>query len=183
MNCRRFQDELFEYLDGGLSRRAKAAAQRHLEQCQACRQAVQDAQRTTNILSTRFRGGTESLTLEPNLQTRILAGVENKPAPPPAIPFVPGFWRTFALFGAGFVLLVSVILIPHMRHNGASRSLDGDSGALISLQISYCDPTLTFRTEGNYVIDSLTCQPQIVEESLQLFRISTRPEQERKSPL
>jgi anti-sigma factor RsiW len=176
MNCRRFQDELFEYLDGGLSRRAQAAARRHLEHCEACRQTVQAMQRTTKIMSTRFCDSTESLTLDPNLQTRILAAVEKKSTRPPAIPFVPSFWRSFAFLGAGFVLLLSLIVIARIRQNEASHSLGSDSGALISLQISYCDPTLTFRADGNYVIDSLTCQPQTVEESLQLFRSSTRPE-------
>ena len=183
MNCRHFQDELFEYLDGELSRRAQAAAQRHLEHCEACRQTVQDMKRTTRILSTRFRCGAESLTLDPNLQTRILAAVEKKSTRPSAIPFVPGFSRSLALLGAGFVLLVALVLIPRMRQNEASQSLVGDSGAFISLRISYCDPTLTFRTDGDYVIDSLTCEARTMEESLQLFRSSTGHEQERKSPL
>ena len=30
MNCRRFQNELYEYLDGSLSPGAQAAAERHL---------------------------------------------------------------------------------------------------------------------------------------------------------
>ncbi|HUD82977.1 MAG TPA: zf-HC2 domain-containing protein, partial [Candidatus Saccharimonadales bacterium] len=76
MNCRHLQNELFEYLEGSLSRRAQAAAQRHLEECDACRQCVQEMQRTTEILSRRFRRDTESLTLYSNLQTRILAAVE-----------------------------------------------------------------------------------------------------------
>ena len=186
MNCRHLQNELFEYLEGSLSRRAQAAAQRHLEECDACRQCVQEMQRTTEILSRRFRRDTESLTLYSNLQTRILAAVEKKSASPGAVPFLPGFWRPFAWSGVGAaVLVVSVFLITalQLRHKRAAQSFGGDSGAAISIRISYCDPTYTFRTEGNFVIDSLTCQPRILEESLQLSGRQTHPEQERKSPL
>lgn len=170
MNCRRLQDELFEYLDGELSHRAQAAARRHLEQCEPCRQIVQDTLRTSQALSAHFRRGAESLALDPYLQTRIVASVEKNSTPHGGLPLIPGFWRSSVLLGGGFVLLLTLMLIPRMRQTGASRSSTGNSGPVISLQISSCDPTLTFRFDGTYVIDSLTCQPRTVEESLQLFR-------------
>ena len=190
MNCRCFQNDLFEYLDGGLSRRAQAAAQRHLEQCDECHQTVHKLQRTAQFLSNRFRRDTESLTLSPRVQRRIMAAVEEKFASSAAIPFLPGFWRPLAWLGAGVsLLLVTVFLATGfhfgalVRHKETAQSFGGDSGAAISIRISYCDPTYTFRTEGNFVIDSLTCQPRIVEESLQLSGRQTHSEQERKSPL
>ena len=33
MNCRQFQNDLYEYLEGSLSARAQAAAEAHLVEC------------------------------------------------------------------------------------------------------------------------------------------------------
>jgi hypothetical protein len=186
MNCRGFQDNVFEYLEGGLSRRAQAAANRHLEQCPTCRQTVLDTQRTAQSLSTRFRQDTGSLVLCPNLQARIMAALEKKSAPPPAVPFVPGFWRLFGWLGAGAALiLVSIVLVPELRlrHGWIAQSRGDDSGPAISLTISYCDPIYTFHTDGQFVVDSFNCQPRTVEESIRLSDGQIHHEQEKKSPL
>jgi hypothetical protein len=146
----------------------------------------QNKEWNTEVLSNRFRRDTDSLTLYPNLQTRIMAAVERKSASPPAVPFLPGSWRPFAWLGAAVALiLVTIFLVTglRLRYWQTVQSPGDDSGPAISLRISYCEPIYTFRADGNFVIDSLTCQPRIVEESIQLSQSQTRHEQERKSPL
>lgn len=83
------------------------------------------------------------------------------------------------------MILVTIFLVTglRLRYWQTVQSPGDDSGPAISLRISYCEPIYTFRADGNFVIDSLTCQPRIVEESIQLSQSQTRHEQERKSPL
>jgi anti-sigma factor RsiW len=190
MNCRRLQDKIFEYVDGSLSPRAQAAAKRHLEECDACRQKVNELQRTGQSLSIHFRQATESLTLSPKVTRRIMAAVEEESTSPAAIHFFARFWQPLAWLGTGVaLLLLSVFLVTgfpnglRVRHRGTAESFRGDSGAAISIRIAYCEPTYTFRSDGNSVIDSLICQPRIVEESLLLSRSQIHHQQERKSPL
>jgi hypothetical protein len=183
MNCRRLQNHLFEYLDGALSCRAQSAAKRHLDQCAACRQAVLDAQTAALSLSTRFRQDSESLVLNPNFQARIMAGVKKESARPSSVQFPSSFWRSFAWLETGAALfLVSIFLAAGLwqRHWRIAQSRGDDSGPAISLTISYCDPIYTFHTDGRFVVDSLDCQPRIVEESI---RLSRTHKEETKSPL
>lgn len=181
MNCRRFQDNLFDYVDGALSRRAQAAAERHLEQCDGCLQALDDLQKSAQCLSNHFRQDTGSLTLSARARRRIMAAAEGEMAAPAAFALLLNVLRPLAWLGAGVaVLLVAAALAfgPWTRHKGAAQSF-----AAISLQISYCDPTYTFSTDGNFVIDSLTCEPRIVEELLQLPGRQTRRDHDGRSPL
>ncbi|MGP8219819.1 MAG: hypothetical protein ACLQPI_10300 [Limisphaerales bacterium] len=117
-----------------------------------------------------------------------MAAVEQELASPP--PFLAGFWRPLAWIGAGVaLLLLAGVLITGfpagspVRKPETAHSTGGDSGVVISIRISYCDPVYTFSTDGNSVVDSLTCQPRVVEESLQLSRGQTTIGKERKIQL
>ena len=71
MNCQRFQDKVFEYLEGSLSASAQTQIEAHLECCAACRQTVQ----THQALAARFRREADSLVLRPEWTRRIEAAL------------------------------------------------------------------------------------------------------------
>jgi anti-sigma factor RsiW len=82
MNCERFQNWVYEYVEGSLSAKARAAAERHLAHCGACRQAVRREQHFERLLSERLRHDTETLALRPDALRRILKAVEAESTPP-----------------------------------------------------------------------------------------------------
>ncbi len=185
MNCRQVQDVMFENMDGLLSPRAQSAVKRHIEQCDACRRAAKELQRSSQLLGDRFRNETESLTLPAETRARIMGSVRGTPTGATETVALPGLlWRIMA--GATLVL-VSVFVFSKLDakrqtdRNVTTRS--GDSPATVSILISYCEPTHTFRADERSVIDSITCQPQVVEESLQLPGGQSESQQEHNSRL
>src|SRR5436309_13825565 len=63
MNCRRFQNRLYEYLDGTLSRWTRGAADRHLARCAWCRAALRQEQQLAQVLSQELEKNNEPLAL------------------------------------------------------------------------------------------------------------------------
>jgi anti-sigma factor RsiW len=63
MNCRRFQNQLDEYVEGSLSASAQAAVERHLASCDACRRTVQEERQFAQSVSIRLKQDASSLTL------------------------------------------------------------------------------------------------------------------------
>jgi anti-sigma factor RsiW len=187
MHCRafqndgQFQDELFEYLDGSLAAPAQSEIEAHLEQCAACRQAVQSHQ----ALADRFQRETEFLTLRPGMVNRVLSAAQE----PPALRFAAFLWSRWAWPAAlaGVLLLAASFSLRWPFRAPVQRSVAarGPAPASISVHVSYCNPTYTFRREKNLVIDALTCVPCVVEEKFSLsMNQKLRPQtQERKTPL
>jgi anti-sigma factor RsiW len=185
MNCRQVQNVMFENTDGLLSPRAQAAVKRHLDQCEDCRKAAKELQRSSQLLGDRFRNDTKSLALPAEMRGRIVGSVGGTPTDATETVALPGLvWRLLA--GAA-VILTSVLVCMKL---GVGRQSDGkaparlrDSATTVSIRISYCEPTHIFRANDSSVIDSFTCQPQIVEESLQLPGGQIDSQQERNSRL
>ena len=96
MNCRRFQHELYEYLDGSLSPRARAAAEKHLSGCAACRQTLSAERQVAQSLSDEFRRTAGSLQLPPAVQRRVLAALADQRRAPDEEPGHGIFWRRLA---------------------------------------------------------------------------------------
>jgi len=182
MNCRRFQHEIYAFLDGSLSRRAQAAAERHLAGCRACRQVLEAERLVGRVLSGHFRGAAESLQLAPEVGRRVLAALAEEPARPARATALPVgqsvvfFWRRLAwplaAAAAGLVVLVGFFLTRTPKPQPPpSQPRLADRG--IAVQFSYVVPIYTFRQEGGFVIDALTCQTNVVNERLgpQLARL------------
>ena len=188
MNCRDFQDELFEFLDGTLSPDKRAGAERHLMECGACREAVRQHQQWAQSLPARFRQNSM----------------------PGAAPRSEAAHRVGACGqgqraggGASAPGDLALDRLAHGHRGGAAHRgriesrgpLRGrvqkaetarrPAPAVISIRVLYCDPTYTFRRENNQVIDALTCTPHVVEEnlSLSLDQNPVPQTQERKTPL
>jgi anti-sigma-K factor RskA len=189
MNCRDFQDELFEFLDGTLPPDKRAGAERHLTECGACREAVRQHQQWAQSLPARFRRETESLALRPEVKRRIEAALAAKASAPAEEHPLLGIWRRIAWPAA---IAASLLVAAGLSLRGPLRgrvqkaeTARRPEPAVISIRVSYCNPTYTFRRENNLVIDTLTCTPHVVEEnlSLSLDQSPVPQTQERKTPL
>ena len=172
MNCRRFQREMYEYLDGSLSPRAQAAAERHLAQCLACRQVLQAERRLGQALSGHFQRATESLQLPPEIGRRVVAALAKERTEPVSWPArLLGedrlmFWRRWvwplAATAAGLVILAGFLYFAQAPRQGTRRPQPRLAGGGVSVQLSYVVPVYTFLQEGGFVIDALTCQTNVV---------------------
>jgi len=174
MNCRRFQDQLFEYVDGCLSAGAMAAAEKHLAGCHACREAVRQEQALKQDLSSRLRQRAERLKLSPEIRRDILAAARREPAPPAPREFIMNWWRRLAVplsAGAAALVIGAVLLLNHSPGwqkpgaKTAQHSGRNPAGAVF-VQLSSHMPTYQFRREGNGVIDTLSVQAVAVSVML-----------------
>jgi hypothetical protein len=166
MNCRRFQNRLFEYVEGSLSAGAQAAADRHLAACSACRQALHHEQQFAQFFSSRLRQDTETLTLRPEIRHGILTLPGREPTLPAIVESIVGLWNRFARLAAmavSLLLVVTFLLVSHfsgarIHQAETSRFDDPNLQPVVSIQISCRLPTCQFRREGNLVIDTLSYQ-------------------------
>ncbi len=171
MNCRGFQHEMYEYLDGSLSPRAQAAAEQHLAGCAACRQALQAERETAQCLANTFRGATESLQLPPEVGRRVLAALARQRGASDEPRGEVFFWRRLAwpLAAAALVLLLlGGFFFVRSPGPGVARPQPHQTGEQASIQLSYVVPTYTFRREGGFVVDALTYQTNVVNQKLRV---------------
>jgi anti-sigma factor RsiW len=191
MNCRSFQNELYEYVEGSLSADAQAAAERHLAGCSACRHAVRQEQVLAQAVSSRLRLHAKTLALRPEIRNRILAAGQVK-TPPPVLETLRGLWDRFfrlAAIPACLMVIVALLLAGHfpvLRTGGTkTASLMGSAQPdTVSMQVSYRVPAYQFHREGAQVIDSLS--EETIAVSGVFYADGKRPaipNPERKKPL
>ena len=171
MNCRGFQHEIYEYLDGTLSPRAQAAAERHLTECAVCRDKLDQERQVAESLSDRFRRATDSVQLPAAVGRRVLAAVVEERRESDNPQGIVLFWRRLGLplaMAAG-VLLLAAGLFGFVRGlaPGGARRPPSPGGGGITVQASYIVPVYTFQNEGGLVIDALTYQTNVVNQRLQ----------------
>jgi hypothetical protein len=191
MNCLSFQDLLFEYLDDALAPKARADADAHLAECAACRDAVHRQQEVAQALTDRFRGRTESLALGPEAQRRIVAALRDASPQRAGEIHVRDWWRRLAWpFAVAASLLVASSLMTGFPfqpggHDLRAARAPGSDLTGVSILISDCEPTYTFRRERNRVLDTFTCRPRVLEQTLWLSQTGkpAASDRERKTPL
>jgi anti-sigma factor RsiW len=174
MNCRRFQDQVFEYVEGSLSARARAAAEEHLAGCPACREAVRQEEALRQRLARRLRQGAESLKLSPEIRRNLLAAARREPASPALSELIAGWWARFALplsAGVAVLMLGAILWLNHLigpqPPGGAIAQRPGrDAASAVSVEWSSRVPTYQFRREGNAVVDTLSVQTVSVNVTL-----------------
>jgi anti-sigma factor RsiW len=177
MNCRRFQIEIYEYLDGSLSPTAHAAADEHLSACAACRQKVSQERQIAQSMSNEFRRATDSLQLPPKFGHRILAALADEHRAPDEPDGIVLFWRRMAwplaAAASGLLLLAGFFFLMRPPGPGVPHSLPHLAENEVSVHLSYVVPIYTFRREGGFVIDALTYQTNVIDERLpaQLARL------------
>ena len=202
MNCQRFQDELYEYVEGTLSADVLAAAEKHLAECDACRQAVEKEKRLEAVLSSRLRQSSQALTLHPEIRRNIISAVRQKNATPTGAVSLIDLWKNWVRIAAisGSALSVAGILLAvHFsstkRHETVSvpvgtsapevaSAAENSPQAPVSVQISYRLPTREFHQEGNLVVDTLVDETVVADGMFQASgKEATSPKLEMKTPL
>lgn len=171
MNCRQFQNKLYEYVEGSLDAGAQAAVEKHLEACAACRQRVQQERDVARSLAEGFKRASEGLELPAEVGRRVLAAVAEERAAREERESTVCFWRRLAwptaLTASAAALLAGWFLFVPGAGHGPGRSQPRVAEGVVSVQLSYVVPIYTFRQEGGLVIDALTYQTNIVNERLQ----------------
>lgn len=172
MNCRRFQHEIYEYLDGSLSLKAQAAAEQHLADCEACRHVVEAERAIAQRLAQTFRAATQSLRLPPEVGRRVAATVA-KQGRASAEPWGGMFsWPRWvwplAATAAALLLLGGYFYFVGARGPELEQPRPRPTAAAASIQFSYVVPTYTFRREGGFVVDALTYQTNVVNQKIQV---------------
>jgi anti-sigma factor RsiW len=188
MNCRRFQNRLYEYLDGTLSRWSRAAAERHLARCAQCRQALRQEQQLAQSLSRELEKSAQSLLLEPGLVSRLETTLANAGCARSHAPVRPALWMRLA--GSAAVatsLLAAMVLLDKFvfRSRGpAPETSQGQSRhapTAVSIELSFQKPTYMFRREGDFVVDAFSYNTNLVKTTLWVGKL--KPIGGKKMPL
>ena len=175
MNCRRFQDLVFEYLEGSLAPAARESAEAHVSDCPSCREAIQRQQQFARSVSSGFRQSTEALTLRADVHQRLMEALrEDRPAGGNG---ALTWWRRLfwpATVSAAIVLAAALMIgVPFGSRVPVAQTAQlarHEVETSLSIRLSYCTPIYTFHQEGDLVIDSVTCDPRYVNETLRVYR-------------
>jgi len=79
MNCDTFLDLLHEYLDETLDAEVDSSLRQHLQQCAACRDALQREQTLAAALRISLERATAAISLRPQLQQNVIRALEARP--------------------------------------------------------------------------------------------------------
>jgi hypothetical protein len=175
MNCGRFQRLVFEYMEGSLSPRTHAAAERHSTNCSICRELVLQQRESARLLTEGFRRNTAAIAFTADGERRLIAALQQPSVNVHDAPVFFYWWRRVAWVGAGAAVLVIALVftkgLPFRSDRPAAVSSDVGSGNTpILVRFSYCSPIYTFRREGELVTDSLSCTPRLIEQTLWVER-------------
>jgi anti-sigma factor RsiW len=197
MNCRRFQDKLFEYVEGSLSTGELAAVEQHLSGCGACREAVQKEQQRAQALSVRFRQNSESLRLNPKIIQTVLAASRARPAATVSLAGLWMRWLRVAIVPVSFMLVAAILLTVHFSGrparertstpvitHGATLTATSDQQAQISVKLSYRLPVHEFHQEGNLIVDTFVDETAVANGMIPSGGPKSLPQKlEMKTPL
>jgi len=201
MNCRDFQNELYEYVEGTLSAGARAAAEQHLTGCDACRRAVEKERKLTQALYKQLQQTSETLTVRPETIRSILAAARTESPTSTMADSIVGLWRWFrlaavpsSLLGIAVLLMaihfsgtrnherISVPIMP--RVSAVTPSANNNPQTAVSVRMSYRLPIRQFHQEGNLVVDALIDETVVASGTYNPGgKQSVSPKLEIKTPL
>ena len=185
MNCERFQDELLEYVDGTLSADARAVADKHLAECDTCRQALEKERHLASVLSNRLKQSSQTLTLHPEVRRNILTACRQNGSAPTLAESLIGlckYWVRMAVILVAMLLVAGFLLAIHFsgtrRHGTASvpivqhvsavtSAAENNPQRSVSVQVSYYLPRRQFHQEGNLVVDTLVDESVVASGTFQ----------------
>lgn len=169
MNCRQFQQDLDEYSEGSLSARAKAAAEKHLEGCAECRRRAQEYEEVARMLGEGMRQATQGLELPPAVGCRVLATLAEETASTEDLGRAGSFWRWLAwpaLGAAATAVLAGGLLLVQRPAPRPAQPESRVARPQIVVQLSFVEPAYTFQRQEGHVIDALTTQTKVINETL-----------------
>lgn len=178
MNCRQFQDKLFEYVEGSLSGEELAEARQHRSLCNACHELVRKEVQRKDSLSARLRQDTKTLTLRPEIVRNILAA--SRAPRPVATESLAGLWIRWlrlAAVPASLLLIVAGILAVrffstptrpagHTLWTGYVSTTADHQQPEVSIEMSYRLPVHKFHQEGNMVVDAFVDETVVVDGTI-----------------
>jgi predicted anti-sigma-YlaC factor YlaD len=173
MNCPEFQEDIAEYLDGSLTVRGREAFEIHLAACDECRLALAKHEKLARELSRQFRLTTNTLTLNPDVRSRIVASLSSAAVPVSDHAwFLPAWRRLLMPWGLTAGLLISALVISHRFSGNHGLGLNSVEAAEPPITISLCVPqietTYTFSKQDGFVIDSLVQRANLVQQTLRV---------------
>jgi hypothetical protein len=166
MNCRCFQDQLYEYMEGSLSAGAMAVAETHLAGCPDCREALRQETALARDLSRRLQQHAGQWQLPLEIRRDLLAAARREPASPVFTELILDWWRRLAAplsVGAAVLLLGVILWLNHfpawpMRGMETAPHAGCTLPPTVSMEFSSRVPICQFRRDGNAVIDTLSVQ-------------------------
>jgi len=172
MDCHTFNGLLHEYLDGALDAGVQDAASRHLQQCDACRQAFLREQALANSIRQSLEQATASLSVRPGMRLRVLEALKSKPSPL-------GAWRAawqrfVAIRPAGAVAAVMgvvlfLLCIQFYRRSpdhAAHRVVAVSGGSTCIINVPLPAHAHVFRLQDNAVVDTIADESAIADAKL-----------------
>jgi anti-sigma factor RsiW len=196
MNCRRFQDKLFEYVEGSLSAGELAVMEQHLSSCGACREVVQKELQRAQALSARLRHSGESLRLNPEIVRTILAASRARPVDAASLADLWMRWLRLTAVPVSFMLVAAILLAihhsgrPHERTSApvpthvATLTATSDQHSEISVELSYRLPVHEFHQEENLVVDTFVDETTVANGIIPSGGLKNLPQKlEMKTPL
>jgi len=170
MNCRQFQNDLFEYVEGSLPPAQRRAVDGHLATCPACRLRLAQEQQVAQTLAQAFQHHTAELTLPPDFAERLLATIPPKPVlrrPSLAEVLNAGWLRL--LWPLALTAGLLLVCLPSARKFPAAPPAPAGGPPRppeISIHSSVRLPAWTFRQEGQRVCDTLSYETIVANGTL-----------------
>jgi len=196
MNCRNFQNKLYDFLDGTLPPWSRARARSHLARCPQCRMAVEKEQRLARILGEHFDKAMQDHRLDREILRRVQSKFDHQPAQPArqvfwaAVSMLRRRGMPAALVGTLMVLVAGSVVLRNIQHGPGNRRAQNlptatpAADAILAVEISYPNPRYIFRREGDFVVDALCYQTNVVKQTLWVgYQKPRQTKRERKLPL
>jgi anti-sigma factor RsiW len=176
MNCERFKELVFEYVDGELSADEQASVAGHLGECSSCRGLLEGQKAVGGHVSKAFQERAAELRLSRGFEQRVLRALGEAPTSSgPVLEALSIFARRFAWAAAIFAAAVVVTSLWLVRKHSVRETVglvaqsQGENvpGAVL-VREAFVSTVYTFRVDGNRVTDVLEYRTNVVDGALML---------------
>jgi anti-sigma factor RsiW len=174
MNCHTFRGLLHEYLDEALDAGVLDTARRHVQHCDACRQALLREQAVASSIRQSLDQATAHLCVRPGMRLGVLEALERKPSP--WAPWAAAWQRFAAVRPAGAVAVAMgavlfLLFIQFYRRapeRAAHRAVAVPVGTTYVIDVPLPAQTHVFRMKDNAVVDAVADESAVANVRLSL---------------